>query len=339
MFNNVYEKIKKFIKRNYKSLIFYIIWFIVFLWPLNYYIIVGGGISKVGDRIEIKNSYESKGSFNLAYVSEIKGTIATYLLSYVMPDWKRVKMSDYTYYDDEDKKDIEFRGKIDLLNSNDFAIKNAYLSAGKSYVVSDTNLYVYLVDKDSNNKFKVGDKILEVDGKKINNVDDYKKIIEEHEVSDVLDVVVERNNKNKTIKTTIYNSKKDNRKITGIYINSINSYKTNPKVNIKFKNSESGSSGGLIETLDIYNKLVKEDITKGKKIAGTGEIDYDGNILSIGEVKYKLLGAVKENADIFIVPNGENYKTCIKVKKERKLKIKIIGVSTFEEALEKLNKI
>ena len=339
MFNNVYEKIKKFIKRNYKSLIFYIIWFIVFLWPLNYYIIVGGGISKVGDRIEIKNSYESKGSFNLAYVSEIKGTIATYLLSYVMPDWKRVKMSDYTYYDDEDKKDIEFRGKIDLLNSNDFAIKNAYLKANKSYIVSDTKLYVYLVDKDSNNKFKVGDKILEVDGKKINNVDDYKKIIEEHEVSDVLDVVVERNNKNKTIKTTIYNSKKDNRKITGIYINSINSYKTNPKVNIKFKNSESGSSGGLIETLDIYNKLVKEDITKGKKIAGTGEIDYDGNILSIGEVKYKLLGAVKENADIFIVPNGENYKTCIKVKKERKLKIKIIGVSTFEEALEKLNKI
>lgn len=339
MFNNVYEKIKKFIKRNYKSLIFYIIWFIVFLWPLNYYIIVGGGISKVGDRIEIKNSYESKGSFNLAYVSEIKGTIATYLLSYVMPDWKRVKMSDYTYYDDEDKKDIEFRGKIDLLNSNDFAIKNAYLKANKSYIVSDTKLYVYLVDKDSNNKFKVGDKILEVDGKKINNVDDYKKIIEEHEVSDVLDVVVERNNKNKTIKTTIYNSKKDNRKITGIYINSINTYKTNPKVNIKFKNSESGSSGGLIETLDIYNKLVKEDITKGKKIAGTGEIDYDGNILSIGEVKYKLLGAVKENADIFIVPNGENYKTCIKVKKERKLKIKIIGVSTFEEALEKLNKI
>lgn len=339
MFNNVYEKIKKFIKRNYKSLIFYIIWFIVFLWPLNYYIIVGGGISKVGDRIEIKNSYESKGSFNLAYVSEIKGTIATYLLSYVMPDWKRVKMSDYTYYDDEDKKDIEFRGKIDLLNSNDFAIKNAYLKANKSYIVSDTKLYVYLVDKDSNNKFKVGDKILEVDGKKINNVDDYKKIIEEHEVSDVLDVVVERNNKNKTIKTTIYNSKKDNRKITGIYINSINTYKTNPKVNIKFKNSESGSSGGLIETLDIYNKLVKEDITKGKKIAGTGEIDYDGNILSIGEVKYKLLGAVKENADIFLVPNGENYKTCIKVKKERKLKIKIIGVSTFKEALEKLNKI
>ena len=336
MFNNVYENIKKFIKRNYKCLIFYIVLCIVFLCPLNYYIIVGGGISEVGNRIEVENSYKSKGSFSLAYVSEIKGTIATYLLSYVMPDWKRVKMSDYTYYDEEDKKDIEFRGKIDLLNSNDFAIKNAYLSAGKSYVVSDTNLYVYLVDKDSKNKFKVGDKILEVDGVKINSVDDYKEIIEKHNVFDVLDVMVERNKKEKIIKTTIYSSEDDNRKITGIYINSINIYKTNPKVNIKFKSSESGASGGLIETLDIYNKLVKEDITKGKKIAGTGEIDSDGNILSIGEVKYKLLGAVKKKADIFIVPNGENYKTCMKVKKEKKLKIKIIGVSTFREALEKL---
>lgn len=339
MFNNVYEKIKKFIKRNYKSLIFYIVLCIIFLWPLNYYIIVGGGISEVGNRIEVENSYKSKGSFSLAYVSEIKGTIATYLLSYVMSDWKRVKMSDYTYYDEEDKKDIEFRGKIDLLNSNDFAIKNAYLKAKKSYIVSDTNLYVYLVDKNSKNNFKVGDKILEVDGVKINNTDDYKEIIENHGISDVLDVVVERNKKKKTIKTKIYSNEEDNRKITGIYINSINTYQTNPKVNIKFKNSESGASGGLIETLDIYNKLVKEDITKGKKIAGTGEIDSLGNILSIGEVKYKLLGAVKEKADIFIVPNGENYKTCMKVKKEKKLKIKIIGVSTFDEAIEKLKLI
>ena len=40
MFNNVYENIKKFIKKNYKSLIFYIVLCIVFLCPLNYYIIV-----------------------------------------------------------------------------------------------------------------------------------------------------------------------------------------------------------------------------------------------------------------------------------------------------------
>lgn len=334
MLNNFYEKTKKFIKENYKSLIFYIVLYIIFLWPLNYYIIVGGGISKVGSRIEVENGYKEKGSFNLAYVSEIKGTIATYLLSYIIPDWKRVKMSDYTYDNEEDQHDIEFRGKIDLLNSNDYAIKNAYLKAGKEYTVSNTNLYVYLVDKDSKNNFKVGDKILEVEGTEVNSINDYKEIISSYSTGDTISVLVERNKKKKNIKTTIYNN--GSKKITGIYISSINSYKTNPDINIKFKASESGASGGLIETLDIYNKLIKKDITKGRKIAGTGQIDEDGNVLSIGEVKYKLLGAVKKKADIFITPNGENYKTCMKVKKEKKLKIKIIGVSTFDEAIEKL---
>ena len=259
MLNNVYEKFKKYIKENYKSLIIYIIFCIIFLWPLDYYIIVGGGISEVGGRIEVENAYKSKGSLNLAYVSEIKGTVATYLLSYVIPDFKRVKVDEYTYDNDEDKKDVEFRGKIDLLNSNDYAIKNAYLAAGKSYTISDTDLYVYLVDKNSKNDFKVGDKILEVESIKINSVDDYKNVIESHDIGDTVDVLVERGKKEKIISTEIYSN--ESKKITGIYISSINSYKTNPKVKIKFKNSESGASGGLIETLDIYNKLTKNDIT------------------------------------------------------------------------------
>ena len=88
-----------------------------------------------------------------------------------------------------------------------------------------------------------------------------------------------------------------------------------------------------MEALDIYNKITKKDLTKGFKIAGTGEIDKDGNIGTIGGVKYKLLGAEKSNADIFLVPKGENYKTCLKVKKEKNLKIKVVSVSTLKEAI------
>lgn len=34
-----------------------------------------------------------------------------------------------------------------------------------------------------------------------------------------------------------------------------------------------GASAGSMFTLEIYNQLVEEDITKGKRIAGTGTID------------------------------------------------------------------
>ena len=91
-----------------------------------------------------------------------------------------------------------------------------------------------------------------------------------------------------------------------------------------------------MSALDIYNKITKKDLTKGLKIAGTGEIDKDGNIGTIGGVKYKLIGAAKDKADVFLVPNGENYKECIKIKKEKKLDIKIIGVSTLDEAINEL---
>ena len=55
----------------------------------------------------------------------------------------------------------------------------------------------------------------------------------------------------------------------------------------------------------IYDYLTEEDITKGRTIVGTGTIDENGNVGSIGGVKYKLKGAVKNKAEIFLVPNGK----------------------------------
>ena len=301
------------------------------MFPLNLYIITGGGIMEVSDRIIVEDANKSKGSLNLSYVSEIKATIATYILSYVIKDWERVKVSDYTYSDNEDMDDVEFRGKIDLEQASSNAIKNAFLEAGKTYKIISDNLYVYYVDKDSSNDFKVGDKILKVDGKDVKNVDNFHDTLENYNVDEEIKILVERNNREKELNAKLYSQ--DGKNILGIYVSEVEKFKTYPKVTIKFKNSESGPSGGLMEALDIYNKITKKDLTKGLKIAGTGEIDKDGNIGTIGGVKYKLLGAEKSGADIFLVPKGENYKTCLKVKKEKNLKIKVVSVSTLKEAI------
>ena len=115
-------------------------------------------------------------------------------------------------------------------------------------------------------------------------------------------------------------------------------YDANPNIDIKSKSSEMGSSGGLMMSLTIYNKLVEKDITKGRKIVGTGTIDIDGNVGEIGGVKYKLIGAVKNKANIFICPI-ENYDEALKIKEERNFDIKIISAKTFDEVLEKLEAI
>ena len=92
-------------------------------------------------------------------------------------------------------------------------------------------------------------------------------------------------------------------------------------------------------TLTIYNAISGEDLIKGRNIAGTGTINLDGTVGEIDGVKYKLMGAVKVNADIFIAPSGDNYEECVKLKRDNKYKIKIIGVSTIEEAIEKLENL
>ena len=60
-----------------------------------------------------------------------------------------------------------------------------------------------------------------------------------------------------------------------------------------------------------------------------------GNVGEISGVKYKLAGAVKKDADIFIVPTA-NYKEAIKLKNENNYNIEIIEADTLENVIEKL---
>lgn len=336
MINKIYDKFKKFIKENYKEIIFLVAFYIVMTFPLPYYICVSGGTIDVGDRLEVENGYEEKGSFNLAYVSELKGTIPTYLLSYVIPSWERIKIDSYQYNEDETIEDITKRDKMYLLDANQSAIYVAYTKANKTFEINEHHYYVYFVDERASNDIKVGDELLGVDEEDTVDLEAFKEYINNKNVGDKITVKLKRDKKELEVETTIF--EEDKKKYAGLAFFDILDYKVDPDINLKFKDSETGPSGGLTLSLAIYNKLVEEDITKGRKIVGTGTIDMNGNVGEIGGVKYKLMGAVQKKADIFIVPNGSNYEECIKLQKEKGYKIKIIGVDTFSEALEQLKK-
>ena len=83
MVNTIYKKIKDFIQREWKFLL--IIFLLIFItrFPVDCYVITGGGIISATDRVHVTGARKKSGSFNLAYVSELKGTIYTYLLSYI----------------------------------------------------------------------------------------------------------------------------------------------------------------------------------------------------------------------------------------------------------------
>lgn len=333
MINKIYVEMKKFIKENYLVLLFGIVFMATILYPLPYYIYTGGGTINVKDKIHIENK-ETKGDFNLCYVEQINANIPTFLLSKLLSNWDSVSKEEVSLNDKEDIKDIYKRDKIYLEEANQNAIFVAYKKAGKSVNILDKHLYIIYLEEDSDTDLKIGDDILEIDGSKIDSLADISKILDSYEVGSKLNIKVKRNGK-EMMKYAIVHEK-DGRKLIGIALTSIYDYEVDPKITFTFSNSESGPSGGFMVTLAIYNQLIDNDISNGLKIAGTGTIDIEGKVGSIGGVKYKLKGAVDSKSDIFLVPAGENYEEAIKYKKKYHNDIKIIGISTFEEAIEKL---
>lgn len=337
MHNKIYEKAKNFIKDISIILPFSFLLLAITLYPLPFYIYSGGGTIDVDDKIEITNSYKSKGSFNLCYVSEIKATIPTYLLAKILPSWDITPKEDVTLNNKETDTDVTKRDKIFLNDANVNAISVSYTKANKKIEITDTYNYIIYIDENSKTDLQVGDIITKLDNTNIGDLSDIRNIVSNHNVGDVLNIEYIRNNKKHSGTCEVI--EKENVKQIGIGVQASYKYKTDPKIALKFSDNESGPSGGLLLALSIYNNLVEEDITNGLKIAGTGTIDLNGNVGSIGGVKYKLKGAVNSKADVFIVPNGENYNEAIKLQKSNNYKIKIIGVSTFDEALKKLQEM
>ena len=325
----------KIIKNNYKFIISLILILVVFSIKFPYYIDAPGGITNMAEKVEI-SGYDSLGSFNLAYVKEYRATIPTLIISLFNKDWKVLK-TDEVMLDTEDYKSYELRDKIFMKESISNAIYVAYKKANKKIDIISNKLVITYIDDNADTNLIVGDEIVSINNKKVQNKEDIGNIINNFNIGDKLNIKVINNKKEYNRYAHI--TKQENIKKIGILISNVKEYKTNPKVNVKIDENESGSSGGLIIALSIYNSLVKEDITNNLTIVGTGTIDLEGNIGSIGGVEYKLKSAVKKNADLFIVPNDKNYEQALKVKKENNYDIEILGVSTFDEVIEYLENI
>ena len=323
MINKLYSKFTKFLKENILRMIPGLILLFSILIPLPYKINTPGGLTNLDKKIKINNSYKSNGSINLTYVSEHDGNLFTYLYSKINKNWDLEKIDA-----SEEKVDDDI-SRILLKNSQSNATYVALNKLDKEIKIKESNIYVLYIDELSNTDLELKDTIKEVNGIKINSVNDYYEIVENSNVGDVL-ALKTGDNKEKYIEVKEY----DGVNMTYIYI--ICNYEYDNDINFNFKKNEMGSSAGLMITLSIYNKLTNDDITKGKTIAGTGTIDTDGNVGEIAGVKYKIIGISKSNVDVCFLPY-ENYEEAKKIVEDYKYDIKLVPVKTFDEVLDYLN--
>nr|WP_245746337.1 S16 family serine protease [Evansella caseinilytica] len=106
-----------------------------------------------------------------------------------------------------------------------------------------------------------------------------------------------------------------------------------------------GDSMGLMVAIGLVEEMNNVDYSRhgSLTIAGTGTLEYDGTVGSIGAVKQKLFTAAANDVDIFFIPKDEdiygmysNESEARQVLREENLDLNVVPVETLDDAIEYL---
>ncbi len=331
MSNKYYEKIIHFIKTDLLPILVFILVFILLNIELPWSVYSPGGLISVKDRLNVDDADDN---YYLTYVSFSRGTPVSLLMGFILPEWDIVSNEEIKNAQ-EDMNDVEKRDKIYMEEAISNSILVAYTKAGIMPTITKNHLYITYIVENAKTDLNIGDEVISYDDIKYTSYDEFNDYIHHKKIGDKVSIKVKRDKKNYVTESELIDI--DGEAKIGVMLSEINEYNNNPNVKYTAKDSESGSSGGLMMTLALYDYLTDEDIHKNRKIAGTGTISKDGTVGEISGVKYKLAGAVKKKSDIFLVPTA-NYEEAIELQKEHNYDIKIIEAKTFDQVLEELKK-
>jgi len=87
--------------------------------------------------------------------------------------------------------------------------------------------------------------------------------------------------------------------------------------------------------LGLVDKLKPEDLTGGRFIAGTGQINDDGDVLPIGGIQQKLVAADGVHASVFLTP-ADNCAEAVAAKPDGLTLIKVVNLDGALKALDQL---
>ena len=129
----------------------------------------------------------------------------------------------------------------------------------KKIELSNEHIFIIYVDEKADTNLRIGDEIIEVDGIKITSKKQLDEIMLEKNNNEKIKVIAKRNNKEVECYGTL--REENNKKIIGLGVTKTSDIKTTPKIELEFKKSESGPSGGLVLALSIYNSYASKIIT------------------------------------------------------------------------------
>lgn len=213
------------------------------------------------------------------------------------------------------------------------AITVALRQLGREVDVEAIGAEVVLVQPDApaDGELEVGDVIVAAEGEDVTSTSDLQRAMSDLSPGDEASLTVERGEGEQIDLTlaTRGSNREPERAVVGVQVQDAEDFQFPVDIEID-AGSIGGPSAGLAFALNIVDEL-GDDVDGGRTIVATGELTLEGDVLPIGGVKQKVIGAREAGADVFLVPD-RNAADARKAADG----VEIVAVSDFRDALSAL---
>jgi PDZ domain-containing protein len=299
--------------------------------PLPYRMTSPAFVNDIDGFIQIEDAYEMEGGFYTTSVVSLNQVNALQYLIAQLED--SVTLSEipasYEHVDNSDLREMSYLMKDDSLQTS---LIVGLLQTDQA-VEYEHHFMVYLVyDYLEKDTLELGDYILSING-----LTDFSLALQQTNCSERAEFRVMRDGEILEL-SVLKQDLGEEGCLFGFNYGTFNEL-ISASIDYEFiETNVGGPSGGLLQSLYVFNRLTEKDYTYGLKIGGTGTIDVFGQVGYIGGVKQKIITAIRNDIDIFFVPHlsddpYDDYIEALAVYETFDTDMKLVGVSSIDEAI------
>ncbi|SIT67954.1 SepM family pheromone-processing serine protease [Edaphobacillus lindanitolerans] len=323
--------------------------------PMDMYISKPGGAYDLTPLVTVQGGDEDdKGTMSLMTIALSKATPLTYVFANFM-DSRKIMKAGQVRQDGETEQEYEVRQKKMMGDSQFNAILVAYQKAQKPVDVAFEGVLVMRVLEKAaaSGILEPGDIITGLDGETLRSAEEFSDSLSSLGEGEKVRLAVRRDGERLEEEVGLAPIPGgDGRLGLGISFTEERSIETDPEVEIHTEDI-GGPSAGLMFTLEIMDRLLDEDLTKGYQVGGTGEMNEDGTVGRIGGIDFKIMAADRDGIEVFFAPDDEitdamrkvspgirsNYEEAAETAKKIGTDMKVVPVKTVDDALEYLREL
>jgi len=320
---------KRFLKT---FIIAFIIAFLGFFIEIDYYVMRPSRAVDLTEIIKVENAEEQeRGLTYLLTVTQQRASLFFAAYGYLHP---HMDLNPRERVIPRDMDEEEYRELLaeHMEESKHIAQVVALRKAGYEVEIESDGVEVvdFVEDAPALEYLEIGDIINRANGKEVHLASELPVIVQDREIGAEVPMEITREEQNfKVSIPTVPHPDDENLPSIGVYIRTLTWEPILPVEITMDTGNIGGPSAGLMFTLEILNQLTPDDLTAGKNVAGTGKIDLDEKIGTIGGVMQKVIAAEEAGIEYFLIPEG-NYDQARKAASE----IQVVPVETLSDALE-----